>query len=237
MAEKRPRQGGLAAPSLPAMPIVSPASRSKETPSTTRFTRPAALRQETTRSRTLRRGSRTRTTPRRIQPSASANPSAARLMPSTSVAIAAAGARTSQGSLSSSAMPSSTIRPQSGVGGEMPRPRKDSAETSSSAEEARSANSTAMRSATFGSNSRRTMVARFAVELRRADIALFHQHDAGGARRTHHAHHLDDTDRHDQHRHGLPEAGDEDRDEQDGRHRASFISTRRISTSSKLPRR
>lgn len=73
------------------------------------------------------------------------------------MASATIGARVPSGTTVSAVRFSCTIRPQSGVGGFAPKPRKDSDATSSTIHEARIAYSTSTTSSTFGRISRNTI--------------------------------------------------------------------------------
>src|SRR5699024_8018115 len=96
-------------------------------------------------------------TPRRARstPKSLPSPSAARFRPITSAAKAMIGHTVPLGATVRAVRFSWIIRPQSGVGGLTPKPRKDNVETSSTTHEARMANSTRIVSRMFGSTSRR----------------------------------------------------------------------------------
>ena len=70
------------------------------------------------------------------------------------------GYRPDQGAMAKKVRESATIRPQSGVGGDTPKPKKDSELKASSIQDQRMAPSTMSASSTLGSNSRRMMAKR-----------------------------------------------------------------------------
>ena len=181
-------------------------ARARDRPPTTRVTRDDRGHQDP---------SLIRSTPHALE-----RPSAARLSPTTSVARAMIGARLAIGTTVMAVRFSATIRPQSGVGGSAPKPRKDSEEISSTTHEARIANSTQHHVGDVRQDlAPEDRPGGLAPGPRRGHVVGGHDRQRGAAHDAYDLGDVHDGDREDDDRGARAQRGDDDQQRQDRRHR------------------